>query len=128
MARKLAFPDDKLFQMAYEGFLVTARGTKREEHKSIDRIITAFESISMEGDTVVPGFDPKEVLSPKRRYLDTTRDGIVILEEADYAYFKSQLDNLACPAFMSRTAARLHDFIDAAESGDPKTLAVRTAS
>lgn len=115
MARKLVFTDDKLFQNTYEGFLVTAKGNNPKEHRLIDKILTRFEEISME--------DPES----KQRVLDTTRDRTMVLEDAEYEFMKTNIQNLAGPASLSRVILRVQDLIDKAEAGDAKQLA-RTAS
>lgn len=120
MARKLVFETDQMFQLAHEGFLLTASGKSREEHRMIGRVLDRFDSISIEGDTAIPGLgDPA---APKRRHLDPTGDRTLILEESEYECLKRSLERIQCAAAMSRQVTRLHDFIDAAPAGDPKEL------
>lgn len=119
--RKLAFPNDVLFQSAHEGFLAAARGTTRDEHRLIDKILTKLEDASMAGDTVVPGYDPSSEAAPRRRFLDTTRAS-VILEDTEYNFFKKQIDSLQGPALMSRAITKLQDFVDAAPAVDVKAV------
>lgn len=126
MAHKLTFTNPDVFRIAYEGFLMTAKGTTRQEHRLIDRILTGFERVSMaEADLVIPGFPPHDPASPRIRYLDTTGDGVVILEDTEYDFLKKVLDGLTGPAMLSRLIGRLQDFVDTAEKGDAKTLAGR---
>lgn len=124
MAHKLVFKDPDLFRLAYEGFLGNAKGTTRQEHRLIDKILTHFESISMaEEKLVIPGFRADDPHSPKIRYLDTTQDGVVIFEDSEFDVFKKTMESLALPAMFSRLMTRLFDFLDGAEKGDAKTLA-----
>jgi hypothetical protein len=125
MAYQLVFRDSGIYRMAYEGFLITAKAEKPNEHRLVDKILTQLESLSMEDPSgaVVPGFDPKDPVAPKRRELDTTRDGILILEDAEFAFLKRSLENISCNAVMSRQVTKLFDFLDSAERGDAKTLA-----
>lgn len=131
MARKIVFSADDavLFRLAHEGFLATARGTSRQEHKLIDKILDHLDSISTEDSdgAIVPGFDPKEIASPKRRHLDPANDGIIIFEDAEYEYFKKCIDQVSCSAVMSKSVTKLNDVIDAAAIGDAKTLAAVAA-
>lgn len=124
MAHKLTFKDPDLFRFAFEGFYALAKGTNRNENRLIEKILQHFESISMEEpELTIPGFDPKDKFSPKIRYLDTTRDGVVIFEDAEFEFFKRTLESIAAPAVLARTVNRLYDFVDAAQKGDAKTLA-----
>lgn len=125
MARKIVFrvADTMLFRLAYEGFLATARGTTRQEHKLIDKIIAHLEGISEEEAALIPGFDSTDPATPHRRHLDDRMDGTLIFEDAEFEYFQRSIDQVVCAAAMSRHLTKLHDLIDAAERGDAKTLA-----
>jgi hypothetical protein len=125
MACRLVFNDPGIYRMMYEGFLVTAKAEKPNEHRLVDKILTQLESIGMEDPSgaVVPGFDPKDPVSPRRRDLVRTHDGILILEDAEFAFLKRSLENISCNAVMSRQVTRLFDFLDSAERGDAKALA-----
>jgi hypothetical protein len=125
MAYKVVFSanDGDVFRMMYEGFLATARGTNRQENRMNEKILLLLESISMTDDKeVIRGFDPTDPTSPKRRYLDTTRDGILIFEDSEFEHFKKQIDAVQCPAIFAKVINRVYDLIDSAEKGDAKTL------
>jgi hypothetical protein len=113
-----------MFRIAYEGFLVTAKGTSRQEHRLNTTILDRLESIALaEPDLVIPGFNPADPASPKIHYLDTARDGVVIFEDAEFEYFRQTLEKIQGPAMLSRLISSLFDFVDGAEKGDAKTLA-----
>lgn len=123
-SRILIFKDDKLFEMTYEGFLTTARGTNPKEHEWVDEILQKLECISvqMSPPETVPGFNPNDTFAPNRRVLDPASDGIVLLEDQEYSFLKKCLDMIATAAPLSRYIRHLHKFIAAAESGDAKKL------
>lgn len=128
MAKKLVFDggSETLFSNIFNSYHVAARPSSREDHKSNNKILDAFEDISAELENPVPGFAPDDAGAPRARELKSGRQ-YVILEDHTFDFLTRAISGVTTLACKSREIAAMWEFLDSAQAGGAKALAEEEA-